>query len=141
MTEVPAPQGTSIVRSYHAHVYFRSTEEREWALVLRDWIGERFLVQLGRVHLVPVGPHSAPMYQVAFAREVFDLFVPWLMLNRRGLSILVHPNTRRALDDHVVHALWLGEPLAVRPQVLSNDPEDGVISPIEPNTRPQVSSE
>jgi DOPA 4,5-dioxygenase len=35
------------------------------------------------------------------------------MLNRRGLAVLVHPNTDNPHDDHLVHALWLGEKLAV----------------------------
>jgi aromatic ring-cleaving dioxygenase len=140
MSEPAAPIGTRIIRSFHAHLYFRTTEERERAMTLRDQIGERFVVQLGRVHFVPVGPHSAPMYQVAFARKLFDTFVPWLMLNRHGLPVLVHPNTGKSLDDHVVHALWLGEALPIRRQVLSNDSADD-ISAIEPNTKPVVSSD
>ena len=36
------------------------------AEALRQRIGERFVVQLGRWHDVPVGPHTAAMYQVAF---------------------------------------------------------------------------
>jgi len=139
MSEPAAPIGTRIIRSFHAHLYFRTTEERERAMTLRDQIGERFVVQLGRVHFVPVGPHSAPMYQVAFARNVFDTLVPWLMLNRDGLPVLVHPNTGKSLDDHVINALWLGDPLPIRRQVLTND-DDAGSSPIEPNTKPVVSS-
>jgi DOPA 4,5-dioxygenase len=108
------------IRSFHAHIYFRDAGEREHALQLRAWIAERFSVELGRVHDVVVGPHTAPMYQVAFAREAFEGFVAWLMLNHAQLSVLIHPNTGRALDDHLLHALWLGERLAVRAEVLSN---------------------
>jgi aromatic ring-cleaving dioxygenase len=130
------PASPNIIRSYHAHIYFRDPLERELALQLREWIGQRYSVQLGRVHEVSVGPHTAPMYQVAFAQAVFDGFVPWLMLNHAQLSVLIHPNTGRAQDDHLVHGLWLGERLAVRGEVLSNDPESDVISPVEPNTTP-----
>jgi DOPA 4,5-dioxygenase len=35
------------------------------------------------------------------------------MLNRRGLAVLIHPNTGRPKADHLLHALWLGEILAV----------------------------
>jgi aromatic ring-cleaving dioxygenase len=132
------PTATQVIRSYHAHIYFRSSAERERALQVRTWIGERFSVQLGRVHDVPVGPHSEPMYQVAFARELFEPFVTFLLLNRCELSVLVHPNTGRARDDHLVHALWLGERLAVRGDVLDNDPHHDIISPIEPNTSPEI---
>ncbi|MEY4513811.1 MAG: hypothetical protein RLZZ450_5933 [Pseudomonadota bacterium] len=139
MSEQAAPLGTATIRSYHAHLYFCDPQQRVTALLVREQIGARFLVQLGRVHDVPVGPHSEPMYQVAFARETFDAFVSWLMLNRQGLSVLVHPNTGRARDDHLEHALWLGSPLPVRGDFLSNDPARDVISPIEPNTSPSES--
>lgn len=133
--------GTGVIRSYHAHLYFRSPEERSLALALREAIDARFSVQLGRVHEQPVGPHDAPMYQVAFADELFASFVPWLMLNRGALSVLVHPNTGRARDDHLEHALWLGTPLPIRASTLSNDPARDVISPVVPNTAPRLASE
>jgi DOPA 4,5-dioxygenase len=124
MGEAPAPAvGTEAIRSYHAHIYFTSPDERATALALRAPIAERYVVTLGRVHDVPIGPHGAPMYQVAFAIEVFPGLVPFLMLERRGLSVLVHPNTGRALDDHVHHALWLGQPIAVRADTLTNGPD------------------
>jgi hypothetical protein len=47
----------------------------------------------------------------------------------------IHPNTGRARDDHLDHALWLGERLPVRAEVLSNDPARDVISPVVPNTK------
>ncbi|MET0343824.1 MAG: DOPA 4,5-dioxygenase family protein [Polyangiales bacterium] len=131
-----APKSTRTIRSYHAHLYFRDDAERTQALAVRAWIDARFSVQLGRVHDVTVGPHRAPMYQVAFERELFATFVPWLALNRAGLSVLVHPNTGRARDDHTAHALWLGEPLGVRDEVLSNEPGDDTGSAIVPNTHP-----
>jgi DOPA 4,5-dioxygenase len=58
------------------------------------------------------------MYQLAFSVEEFPRLVPWLMLNRDGLSILVHPNTLRPRDDHLIHALWLGAPLPVKAEPL-----------------------
>ena len=54
------------------------------------------------------------MYQVAFPVTEFPRLVPWLMLNRGGLRILVHPQTGNAYDDHAIHALWLGAPLPLR---------------------------
>ncbi|HKP62927.1 MAG TPA: hypothetical protein VJV78_39600 [Polyangiales bacterium] len=41
----------------------------------------------------------------------------------------------------MIHALWLGQPLAIRSEVLSNDPDADVISPNGPNTSPHLSAE
>jgi DOPA 4,5-dioxygenase len=123
------------IASYHAHLYFDPEHQRETALAVREAIGERFSVRLGTVWDKPVGPHSRAMYQVAFAPELFGAFVPWLMLNRRGLSVLVHPNTANQRRDHLDDALWLGEPLSLKGEVLPD--EDGEAEPAgEPNTEP-----
>jgi DOPA 4,5-dioxygenase len=58
------------------------------------------------------------MYQVAFAVEDFPRLVPWLMLNRGELVVLVHPNTDDEYDDHAHHAVWLGAKLPLRLEVL-----------------------
>jgi aromatic ring-cleaving dioxygenase len=102
---------------YHAHVYYepntKSVAER-----LRQAIGARFPVRIGSWHDEPVGPHPAAMYQVVFAVEEFANFVPWLMLNRGILAILVHPETGDAVADHSQHAVWLGKALPLRLEVL-----------------------
>lgn len=135
-----APRGSGAISSYHAHIYWNDADERERALKLREWIGERFEVALGRVHDKQVGPHTLPMYQVAFTTEVFTRFAPWLMLNRLGLSVLIHPNTGRARDDHLVHAVWLGTPLAVLGETLPNEPgTDNIDHPVT-NTSPTLGS-
>ncbi|MBD2021024.1 4,5-dioxygenase [Leptolyngbya sp. FACHB-36] len=103
---------TTEITSFHAHVYYDPTT-REAAVRVREELGDRFQVQLGRWHDKLVGPHTQPMYQVAFARDQFDQVVPWLMLHCEELAILVHPNTGDAVADHTDHALWLGEKLAV----------------------------
>jgi aromatic ring-cleaving dioxygenase len=134
----PAP--LSRITSYHAHVYYEPATTRPLAERLREQIGERFSVQLGRWHDVHVGPHTRAMYQVAFAVDTFAAFVPWLMLNRQGLSVLVHPNTGRPRDDHLVHGLWLGPALAIKGEALGElDDGPNPISPVVPNTRPTQS--
>jgi len=99
------------IESYHAHVYFDGPEARERAAILRERIAARFPVQMGRWRDQPVGPHPMAMYQIAFEAALFATLVPWLMLNRQGLTVLVHHNTDRPKDDHLKHALWLGSVL------------------------------
>ena len=101
------------IAGYHAHIYY-DPATRAVAATLREEIGRRFSTRLGRWHDEPVGPHPTSMYQVAFPVAEFPKLVPWLMLNRSGLDVLVHPQTGDAYDDHAVHALWLGAPLPLR---------------------------
>jgi aromatic ring-cleaving dioxygenase len=101
------------ISGYHAHIYY-DAETRPVAARLREAIGNRFDVVLGRWREEPVGPHPVPMYQAAFSAAEFPRIVPWLMLNRSGLSVLVHPETEDAYDDHTIHALWLGPSLSLR---------------------------
>ena len=132
-----SPQPLAAIGSFHAHVYFDGPAQRETALALRAQIAERFAVTLGRVHDGLVGPHARAMYQVAFDVPLFGNFVPWLMLNRQGLTVLVHTNTRDERRDHLVHALWMGEILdIVDPERLAADMEPERAPP--PNTQPTV---
>jgi aromatic ring-cleaving dioxygenase len=125
------------IASFHAHVYFEPESERDVALAVRAAIAERFAVRLGTVWDRPVGPHSRAMYQVAFAPELFGSFVPWLMLNRAGLPVLIHPNTANQKRDHLEDALWLGEPLSLKGEVLPE--EDGKAETAgAANTQPTV---
>jgi aromatic ring-cleaving dioxygenase len=124
------------IASFHAHVYYDPATSRGEAERLREWIGERFLVTLGRWHDVKVGPHDQAMYQVAFATEVFAELVPWLMLNHGTLSILVHPNTTSPRRDHLADPLWIGQPLDLHGEKL---PEEAEMEPAPtPNTTPVV---
>ena len=103
---------TNKITGYHAHIYYHP-ETLTAAEQVRQGLGDRFEVQLGRWHDQLVRPHTRSMYQVAFANDQFDRIVPWLLLNRQGLAVLVHPNTGNAIADHTDHALWLGEKLVV----------------------------
>lgn len=123
-----------MIPSFHAHIYYRNPEERAKAEVLRTQIAGRFVVRLGRWQDKPVGPHSAPMFQVAFLAAIFPDFIPWLMLNRQGLVILLHPNTGRPRDDHEMHPFWFGEVLPVHGDALPEISDEAM--EMEPNTAP-----
>jgi len=136
LTESGAPRPLNEIASYHAHVYYDPATTREEAERLRNWIGERFSVTLGRWHDVKVGPHDQAMYQVAFSTEVFEKLVPWLMLNHGSLSILVHPNTANPRRDHLADPLWIGTALAVHGEKLPEETE--AEQPLVPNTQPSL---
>ncbi|HTS90423.1 MAG TPA: DOPA 4,5-dioxygenase family protein [Stellaceae bacterium] len=108
---------SSAITGYHAHVYY-DAGTRAAAAQLREAIGARFKSVLGRWHDNPVGPHPTSMYQVAFPVEEFPRLVPWLMLNRGDLVILVHPLTGDDYEDHAHHAVWLGAKLPLKLETL-----------------------
>ena len=66
----------------------------------------------------PRGPHPISQFNVIFKTEEFQNIVPWLMLNREGLDVLVHPLTESSYDDHSKNALWLGTPVPMRLDIL-----------------------
>jgi aromatic ring-cleaving dioxygenase len=124
------------IASYHAHIYFDPATGKDTALAVREAVAERFAVRLGRVWDGPVGPHSQAMYQIAFASDLFATLVPWLMLNSRTLSILIHPNTMNARRDHLLDAVWIGTPLRLEGEVLPEDGDAELAGP--PNTAPTL---
>jgi aromatic ring-cleaving dioxygenase len=105
------------IRGYHAHIYYKP-DTKPVAATIREAIESGFDVRMGRWHDEPVGPHPVSMYQVAFEVAEFPRLVPWLMLNRGGLDVLVHPETDDAYDDHAIHAVWLGTPQNLRLDIL-----------------------
>ena len=100
----------TVTVGYHAHVYFNSAT-RPVAERLRDAIVSRFAVEPGAFSDEPRGPHPISQFNVMFQTEAFQHIVPWLMFNREGLDILVHPLTDDMVDDHTVYALRLGSPV------------------------------
>jgi aromatic ring-cleaving dioxygenase len=109
----------SEINGYHAHIYYDPAKTREVAARVREGLGAVFpRATLGSWHDEAVGPHTVAMYQVVFDADDFARLVPWLMLNRAGLDVLVHPLAGNAYDDHTVFAMWLGDKLPLRLDVL-----------------------
>jgi DOPA 4,5-dioxygenase len=120
MREKPATD-TSKIQEYHAHVYYDPATTRSRAERLREDVGRQFpQARLGRWHDELVGPHPQSMYQIAFPKEMLAAFVPWLMLNRDGLTVLLHPETGDDYIDHSAHAAWFGAVLPLRLEVFRN---------------------
>jgi DOPA 4,5-dioxygenase len=116
MSEQPASSADSqAIASYHAHIYYEPATTRGRAEHVRERIAAQFpQAKIGRWHDELVGPHPQSMYQVAFPSEVLGSLVPWLMLNRGGLTVLLHPETGNSYLDHTAHAVWFGAVLPLR---------------------------
>ena len=116
---------TPAIESYHAHIYYDVASTRDQAERLRERIGVSFpQAILGRWHDELVGPHPRSMYQVAFPSELLAAFVPWMMLNRDGLTVLLHPQTGNPYRDHTAHAAWFGVTLPLRLEAFKNRDDD-----------------
>ena len=113
-----APTDPQQIARYHAHVYYDAETTRGRAERLRKRLAVEFPgAKLGRWHDEVVGPHPQSMYQIEFPADMLAAFVPWLMLNRDGLTVLLHPETGDDYRDHTAHACWFGAALPLRVEV------------------------
>ena len=101
------------IQDYHAHVYF-DADSRDVAWALREEIEATFDIEMGHFHEKEVGPHPRWSCQVKFGKDMFAELVPWLMQNRRGLTVFLHPNTSLDLEDHRDWPIWMGEMLPLK---------------------------
>jgi aromatic ring-cleaving dioxygenase len=114
-SEAAAAGDRRAIAEYHAHVYYDPRKTRRHAARLRESVAAEFPhARLGRWHDELVGPHTQSMYQIAFPSRMLAAFLPWLMLNRDGLTVLLHPETGDDYRDHTAHAAWLGGVLPLR---------------------------
>ena len=97
------------INGFHAHIYYQMDATRATALMLNQQISAQFPLRVSQMVDRAIGPHPSPMFEVDFYIEDFASFVPWLMLNRQGLNVLIHPNTSNMLADHEELPIWLGD--------------------------------
>jgi DOPA 4,5-dioxygenase len=81
---------------------------------LRETIAATLGVEVRALSDEPRGPHPVAQFRFMFTNAQFEDIVPWLMLNRRGLDVLIHPLTDNSHDDHSRCAVWLGAPVALK---------------------------
>ena len=98
----------SEIIGYHAHIYFDEETQGQATELCRN-AAQLFSVEMGRIHEKPVGPHPMWSCQLAFGLETFGKIVPWLAVNRNGLTVFVHLETGDVVKDHTDHAIWMGE--------------------------------
>jgi len=95
------------IKDYHAHIYYDASTY-DLASKLCDEVGERFGVPVGFKHKQPVGPHPMWSCQITVIPEKFTQVIPWLLLNRKGLTVFVHAETGDDLKDHTEYTMWMG---------------------------------
>lgn len=101
-------QSTDIIKDWHVHVYFDAGSKADALAVRADIEAALPGLKLGRVHDKPVGPHPMGSYQVLVPNDRMAETAGWLSLNRRGLTVLLHPNTEDDLKDHRDYPIWFG---------------------------------
>jgi aromatic ring-cleaving dioxygenase len=99
---------------YHAHIYYDREKTRDVAERVCAAVDEKFQVEIDGFRDEPRGPHPISNVLVVFKPDQFEHVVPWLMLNRDGLDVLVHPLTTDAVEDHSGYAIWLGNPVKLK---------------------------
>ena len=101
------------IDGYHIHVYYdEATRPRAEAVV--SAVADKFALERRPSTGSPNGPHPIPQYRLTLATSKFQEVVPWLMLNRDGLDVLIHPLTDSSYDAHTKYAVWIGRPVALK---------------------------
>jgi aromatic ring-cleaving dioxygenase len=126
------------VLSYHFHItYMFKTDQVNSAIDLRDRSQEYFAPFLGedpicqgtphdrsgrfdngRICMIydhdvtntTLGPFAVGEWSMFVPVAYYQAVLPWFLMNRGDLSLLVHPNTGCEYEDHSIRAQWSGQP-------------------------------
>ena len=99
--------------AYHAHIYDANADLEALRTRAEEDLGQPGIARVGRLRPRPVGPHTQPMFQIAFAPEALATMLPWLMQHRGARSVLIHPVHGDVRREHERDAMWLGAPLEI----------------------------
>jgi aromatic ring-cleaving dioxygenase len=113
-----AKTGLDRIDAYHIHIYYQG-EGRAAAERVSAGVAGEFALEMRPSSGQPNGPHPIPQFRLKFTTAQFASVVPWLMLHREGLDVLVHPLTDNSYEDHTAHAIWLGTPVPLKLDTLS----------------------
>jgi DOPA 4,5-dioxygenase len=45
------------------------------------------------------------------ASQELNRIIPWIMVNHKSLTALLHPHSGDELADHTVYPFWIGQPV------------------------------
>jgi len=57
-----------------------------------------------------LGPFAVGEWSLFAPVHYYQAVLPWFLMNRGNLSLLVHPNTGCEYEDHSIRAQWAGQP-------------------------------
>jgi len=100
------------VHGYHVHLYFeRGKETEDTARLIAEEIKSQFADKIDEEFTYKglVGPHDGPNIALHFNKAGFADIVPWVQLNSKGLSVLIHPVTDDERKDHLEDSMWIGK--------------------------------
>lgn len=109
-------RNSSEIKGFHFHVYYDFNEEFDKAFDLWSLANDTLLARernrimfLGQMNMNPNGPHTKAYFVIVTSPFYFGEVFKLLLLNRNGLSILVHPLTNDELEAHTSMAVWMGK--------------------------------
>eukprot|EP01061_Rhynchopus_euleeides_P020056 TRINITY_DN327_c0_g2_i1.p1 TRINITY_DN327_c0_g2~~TRINITY_DN327_c0_g2_i1.p1 ORF type:complete len:212 (+),score=78.76 TRINITY_DN327_c0_g2_i1:84-719(+) len=73
------------------------------------------------VNMVPRGPHPAGSFETWVPVEHLPQVLSFFLQQRGELSILMHPLTVHAIEDHSGRAMWLGQPWYINLEAIDEE--------------------
>merc|ERR1711964_395239 len=69
----------------------------------------------------PLGPHLASQIRLWVPLEYVGEALSFILLQNDGLSVLIHALTTEEMKDHSDRAIWMGKPLDLKLDALSEE--------------------